>query len=186
MCPTWGGITRRARQLLEPGAAVVLDTETTDLYGHTIELGVVDAATGKVLQATLVKPTEPITSGARYVHGISDEDVADARPFEKVLPRLRKVTKDRVICAYNVDFDRAVILGDVRRAGKKPGHLKPRESWYCLMNAYAAWLGSNRWLRLGGGHRAAGDCLATRDVLVRMSEGRGSAFTPQSAVPGNP
>ncbi|MFE7658100.1 3'-5' exonuclease [Streptomyces bottropensis] len=186
LCPTWGRITRRARQLLEPGAAVVLDTETTDLYGQTIELGVVDAATGKVLQDTLVKPTEPITSGAYYVHGISDEDVADARPFEKVLPRLRKVTKDRVVCAYNVDFDRQVILGDVRRAGKKPGHLEPRESWYCLMNAYAEWLGSSRWLRLGGGHRAVGDALAARDVLVRMSQGRGSTFTPRPAAQGDP
>ncbi|MGA4800511.1 hypothetical protein [Streptomyces lavendulocolor] len=52
LCPTWRRITRRARQLLEPGAAVVLDTETTDLYGQTIELAVVDAATGKVLQDT--------------------------------------------------------------------------------------------------------------------------------------
>ncbi|MFF8387782.1 3'-5' exonuclease [Streptomyces kanasensis] len=186
LCPTWGRITRRARQLLEPGAAVVLDTETTDLYGQTIELGVVDAATGKVLQDTLVKPTEPITSGARHVHGISDEDVVNARPFEKALPRLRKVTKDRIICAYSVQFDRAVILGDIRRAGKKPGHLEPRESWYCLMEAYAAWLGSNRWLRLGGGHRAVGDALAARDILIEMSKGRGNEFTPRPAVPGDP
>ncbi|MFF6903349.1 exonuclease domain-containing protein [Streptomyces hydrogenans] len=186
LCPAWGRITRRAQQLLEPGAAVVLDTETTDLYGQTIELAVVDAATGEVLQDTLVKPTEPITSSARYVHGISDEDVAEARPFERVLPRLRKVTKDRIICAYKAEFDRAVILGDVLRAGKKPGHLEPRESWYCLMEAYAAWLGSSRWLRLGGGHRAAGDALAARDVLVRISQGRGSTFTPRPEAPGDP
>ncbi|OEJ36517.1 hypothetical protein [Streptomyces agglomeratus] len=50
------------------------------------------------------------------------------------------------------------------------------------MEAYAAWLGSNRWLRLGGGHRAAGDCLAARDALVRMSEGRGTAFVPGSVL----
>ncbi|MFB6840242.1 3'-5' exonuclease [Streptomyces sp. NPDC056361] len=186
LSPVWGRITRRARQLLEPGAAVVLDTETTDLYGQTIELAVVDAATGKVLQDTLVKPTVPITEGARHVHGISDEDVASARPFERVLPRLRKVTKGRIVCAYNVEFDRAVILGDIRRAEKKPLHLEPRESWYCLMEAYAAWLGSNRWLRLGGGHRAAGDCLAARDVLIEMSKGRGSEFIPQPAAPGDP
>ncbi|MEV6357938.1 3'-5' exonuclease [Streptomyces hydrogenans] len=186
LCPRWGRITRRAQQLLEPGAAVVLDTETTDLYGQTIELAVVDAATGKVLQDTLVKPTDLITSGARFVHGISDDDVANARPFERVLPRLRKVTKDRIICAYNAEFDRAVILGDVLRAGKKPGHLEPHESWYCLMEAYAAWLGSSRWLRLGGGHRAAGDALAARDVLVRISQGRGNTFTPRPAAPGDP
>ncbi|GAA2639783.1 hypothetical protein GCM10010425_50130 [Streptomyces spororaveus] len=178
LCPTWGRITRRARRLLEPDAAVIVDTETTDLYGQTIELAVIDAATGKVLQNTLVKPTEPISAGARYVHGLSDEDVAGARPFEKVLPRLRKVTKNRVICAYSVEFDRAVILGDVRRAGKKPLHLEPRESWYCLMEAYASWLGSNRWLALGGGHRAAGDCAASLERLEEMARGKGTTFTP--------
>ncbi|MGW7346776.1 3'-5' exonuclease [Streptomyces sp. NPDC054854] len=183
LCPAWGRISRRARMLLEPDAAVIVDTETTDLYGQTIELAVINAATGKVLQDTLVKPTEPISAGARYVHGISDEDVAGARPFEKALPRLRKVTKDRVICCYNAQFDRAVILGDVRRAGKKPLHLEPQESWYCLMEAYAQWLGSNRWLALGGGHRAAGDCAAAREVLVHMSKGRGSNFVPRPAAP---
>ncbi|MFF8280029.1 hypothetical protein ACF05T_28700 [Streptomyces lateritius] len=54
------------------------------------------------------------------------------------------------------------------------------------MDAYAAWLGSPRWLRLGGGHRAAGDALAARDVLVRMAEGRGNVFTPRPAAPGDP
>ncbi|MEU1436367.1 hypothetical protein ABZ438_20070 [Streptomyces sp. NPDC005786] len=79
-----------------------------------------------------------------------------------------------------------MILGDARRAGKKPGYLEPRESWYCLMNAYAAWLGSPRWLRLGGGHRAAGNALAARHVLVRMSQGQGNTFTSQPAAPGDP
>ncbi|MFK3734655.1 hypothetical protein ACI2LJ_30815 [Streptomyces sp. NPDC088090] len=31
LCPAWNRITRRARQLLKPGAAVVVDIETTDL-----------------------------------------------------------------------------------------------------------------------------------------------------------
>ncbi|MFE4205463.1 hypothetical protein ACFRSX_30990 [Streptomyces goshikiensis] len=86
------------------------------------------------------------------------------------------------MCAYNVEFDRSVILGDIRRAEKKPLHLEPREPWYCLMEAYAAWLGSNRWLRLGGGHRAAGDCLAARDVLIEMSKG-GAASSLRSRRP---
>ncbi|MFD0386422.1 exonuclease domain-containing protein [Streptomyces stramineus] len=179
LCPQWGRLTRQARALLEPDTAVILDTETTDLYGQTIEIAVIDATTGKKLMDTLVKPTEKITAGARWVHGISDEDVADARPFDRVLPRLRKVTKDRVVCAYNAEFDRSVVLGDIRRAGRKPMHLEPRDSWFCLMEAYAAWMGSGRWLRLGGGHRALGDCQAARDVLIEMSKGRGTEFTPR-------
>lgn len=36
LCPSWGRLTRKARQLLEPDVAVILDTETTDLDGQTI------------------------------------------------------------------------------------------------------------------------------------------------------
>ncbi len=178
LCPAWGEVTRIACELLEPDAAVILDTETTNLPGQTVEIAVIDAATGKKLMDTLVKPTEPISDGARWVHGITDDDVAGARPFEKVLPRLRQVTKGRIICAYNADFDRGVVLGDVRRAGKKPLHLEPWDSWFCLMEAYADWVGSHRWLRLGGRHRALGDCESARKVLIKMSKGRGSTFTP--------
>ncbi|MDX3025400.1 3'-5' exonuclease [Streptomyces acidiscabies] len=186
LCPEWGEVTRIARELLEPDAAVIIDTETTDLPGQTVEVAVIDAATGKKLMNTLVRPTEPISNGARWVHGITDEMVADARPFEKVLPRLRQVTKGKIVCAYNADFDRGVVLGDIRRAGKKPLHLEPWDSWYCLMEAYKDWLGAFRWLRLGGSHRALGDCESARKVLIRMSKGRGTTFTPTPPAPGDP
>ncbi|MEH6376230.1 3'-5' exonuclease [Streptomyces sp. KLMMK] len=186
LCPAWGRITRKARELLQPDVAVILDTETTDLNGQTIEIAVIDAATGKKLMNTLVKPTEPISQGTHWIHGISDQDVAGARPWEKILPRLRKATRDRVICAYNSSFDRGIILGGTRRAGKKPLHLETWDNWYCLMDSYASWVGSSRWLPLGGGHRALGDCQAAREVLVEMSRGRGTAFTPQAPAPGDP
>ncbi|GHE51488.1 3'-5' exonuclease [Streptomyces capitiformicae] len=183
LCPAWGEVTRAARELLEPDVAVILDTETTDLDGQTVEVAVIDAATGKKLMDTLVKPTEPISDGARWVHGITDEMVADARPFEKVLPRLRQVTKGKIICSYNVVFDRGIVLGDIARAGKKPMHLEPQDSWFCLMEAYKDWTGAFRWLRLGGRHRALGDCESARKVLIRMSEGRGTTFTPTAPAP---
>ncbi|MFJ4745390.1 3'-5' exonuclease [Streptomyces sp. NPDC088775] len=186
LCPAWGEVTREARELLEPGRAVVLDTETTDLYGRTVEIAVIDAATGRKLMDTLVDPGAPISAGARWVHGITDEMVAGARPFAKVLPRLRKVTKGRTVLAYNAAFDRTVVLGDIARAGKKPMHLEPSGGWYCLMEAYADWLGSRRWLRLGGTHRAVGDCESARQVLIEMSKGMGTAFTPSPPAPGDP
>lgn len=40
------------------------------------------------------------------------------------------------------------------------------------MEAYADGVGSHRWLRLGGCHRALGDCESARKVLIKMSKGR--------------
>ncbi|MFH8492174.1 hypothetical protein [Streptomyces longisporoflavus] len=54
------------------------------------------------------------------------------------------------------------------------------------MDSYASWLGSHRWLPLGGGHRALGDTVAARAVLLEMSQGRGTAFSPQQPGPGDP
>ncbi|MEV1040421.1 3'-5' exonuclease [Streptomyces sp. NPDC050204] len=188
LCPAWGRITRRARQLLEPDVAVVVDTETTDLYGRTVEVAVVDAATGKKLIDTLVQPEAPITPGAYAVHGISDEDLvaAKARTFDRVLPRLRKVTKGRLICAYKEEFDRTVVTRDAERVGKRPMHLADPANWFCLMESYAAWLGSGWWVALGGSHRALGDAKAAREVLVEMAKGRGTAFTPRPPSPAEP
>ncbi|MEK8175022.1 3'-5' exonuclease [Streptomyces sp. M19] len=132
------------------------------------------------------QPGHPISAGARWVHGITDEMVADARPIAKVLPRLRKVTKGRTILAYNAEFDRSVILRDIERAGKKPMHLEPSGGWYCLMEAYADWLGSHRWLRLGGSHRAAGDCESARRVLIEMSRGWAPPSLPARPRPAIP
>ncbi|MFD9504943.1 hypothetical protein [Streptomyces sp. NPDC060035] len=87
------------------------------------------------------------------------------------------MTKRRTVCAYNVAYDRSVVLKDIARAEKKPMHLEPSDNWYCLMQAYAGWLGSGRWLRLCGGHRAAGDCESARQVLIEISKGRGFAFS---------
>ncbi|MFE9976415.1 3'-5' exonuclease [Streptomyces hirsutus] len=96
-----------------------MDTETTDLFGRTVEIAVIDAATGKKLMDILVAPGDAeISDGARWVHGITDEMVADARPFEKILLRLRKVAKGRTICVYSAEYDRTVVLKDVERAGK--------------------------------------------------------------------
>ncbi|MCL2586088.1 MAG: hypothetical protein FWE35_26945, partial [Streptosporangiales bacterium] len=44
-----GDVIRTARACLEPGAAVILDTETTDLGGVAVEVAVIDAATGATL-----------------------------------------------------------------------------------------------------------------------------------------
>jgi hypothetical protein len=62
-----GAALRWARAMRLPGAAVILDTETTDLEGYVVEIAVLDAATGDVLLDTLVNPGCPVQPAARWV-----------------------------------------------------------------------------------------------------------------------
>ncbi|MGK4586110.1 3'-5' exonuclease [Kitasatospora sp. HPMI-4] len=170
-------IVHWARQMLQPGRAVLCDTETVDLWGAVCEIAVVDCATGEVLLDTLVNPGVPISEGAREVHGISDADVASAPTWDLVLPRLLEVTRGRTVLAYNAEYDRSVTVSDTRRLGLDPQHLGKADTWDCVMEALADWDGSGRWSPLGGGHRALGDAGAALRVLHELAE------PPQWCVP---
>jgi hypothetical protein len=171
---TEGGVAVSwARAMLVPGAAVVLDTETTDLPGAVCELAVVDAATGKTLIDTLVNPQTPISLGALWVHGICDADVADAPVWPQVLPTLLEVTCGRVVLAYNSDYDRGVVVAHSARYGLDPSHLADAARWGCVMNRRSDWARRRRWMPLEGGHRALQDAKAALEVLRTIARSAG-------------
>jgi Exonuclease len=164
-----GAAIRWARAMREPGRAVILDTETTDLDGYVVEVAVLDAATGATLLDTLVSPGCHISDGARAVHGISDADVAGAPPWAQVLPQVLAVTAGRTVLAYNAAFDSDVIARHAYRDGLELGHLGDDGRWACLMGRRSAWELRYRWLPLGGGHRARGDCQTAWELLCAMT-----------------
>ena len=167
-----GAAIRFARGMLEPGAAVILDTETTDLYGAIVELAVIDACTGKTLLDTLVNPGDiAITAGAAAIHGLSDEDVhAEGVPdWPTVYKRLLRVTRNRRILAYNADYDHAVVTADCRRHGITRTRLADSTQWADVMVPRSDHAHSRRWLANGGSHRALGDTQQTRLHLQRMT-----------------
>lgn len=166
-----GAAIRFARAMLEPGRAVILDTETTDLYGAVCEIAVIDAATGRTLLDTLVNPGAPIVPGATAIHGITDAEVtAPAVPdWKTVYKRLLRVTKNRIVLAYNADYDRSVITADCARHGIRRTRLAAADHWEDVMVPRSEHAHSRRWLRNGGGHRALDDVQQTRRHLLRMT-----------------
>jgi hypothetical protein len=164
-----GAALRWARAMREPGAAVILDTETTDLDGYVVELAVLDAETGEVLLDSLVNPGCPVHPEARWVHGISDAELAGAPPLAGVWPQLLAATDGRTVLAYNAEFDYTTVLRHARRDGLDPAHLADPGRWSCLMGRRSDWLMRRRWLPLGGRHRARGDCEAAFDLLAAMT-----------------
>jgi DNA polymerase-3 subunit epsilon len=198
--PAWSGAasggaaTARARAIAWAAAladdprTVYLDTETTGL-GATAE--VVDVAVvgadGATLLSTLVRPSSPIPPDATAIHSIRDADVVAAPIWPEVHERLCALLIGRPIVVYNAAFDRRIVL----QCGARHGLALPADlTWECAMLAYADfhgdWNDGRRGYRLQklevavaavggvpGGHRALGDALACRAVVVGMAGGAG-------------
>ncbi len=162
-----------ARGVLQPGRAVIVDTETVAMGGAVCEIAVCDAYDGRVLLNTLVNPGVPITPGAQAVHGLSDAEVTapDVPCWRAVYPRFEQITAGRVILAYNADFDRQVITEDSARHGIPSLVTTHRLRWGDVMMPRTHYAQARTWLKNEGGHRALGDVQVTRGHLLEMAAG---------------
>src|SRR6266550_405176 len=85
---------------------VTFDPETTDKdveVCEVVEVGAVRVVGGEIVDRfhSLVRPYRPITPGATKVHGYTDGDVRNARPFAEVWPEFRAFIGDDVLIAHN-------------------------------------------------------------------------------------
>ncbi|WP_431929853.1 3'-5' exonuclease [Nonomuraea jabiensis] len=165
-----GDVISWARRMRQPGQAVIVDCETTDLDGVIIEIAVLAAdGSGRVLLDTLVNPgSAPISAEAHAVHGISAADLRGAPTWDQVLPRFLDAVGQSAILAYNADFDCGRVAATQRASGLDRSVLPARERWACLMQALAVWRRSHWWLPLGGAHRALGDAREADRVLATL------------------
>jgi DNA polymerase III subunit epsilon len=189
-------IVEWARRVIKDPRTVFLDTETT---GFGRSAGIVDlaivATDGTVLIDTLINPRRPIPSGASRVHGILDRDVVDAPVWDELLPDVIAALSGRRVIVYNVGFDRPIIEEHCGQCGT----MIEVALWECAMRAYAEFYGQwqgltsgYRWqslmkacLHLGiqpGYHRALGDAIACRNVVVQMAKGFAEAAWPATIV----
>lgn len=130
---------------------------------------------------------EPVScdEGALQVHGIHPDDLRAAPSFAQVYPDLVAALKGKRVVVYNTAYDGRVWAQTVERYRLDPSGIDPGE-WGCAMKAYAGYVGEYRyfddqyrerepypksfyWQRLGGEHRALGDCRATLKRLHKMA-----------------
>jgi hypothetical protein len=161
---------------------VILDTETTGLHdtARIVDIAVVTAA-GETLLNTLVNPGVPIPAESTDIHGITDAMVAAAPTFAKTLPDLENALAGKRVLIYNRAYDTARIRHELELHldGTDPAAAwMARHTWEDAMEPYSAWYGewserhgNYRWQRLGGAHRAHGDCLAVIGCLKAMTAG---------------
>jgi DNA polymerase-3 subunit epsilon len=171
-----------AADLVKQNTWVAFDAETTGLPGQLVSWAVV-APDGAELGGGLVKPTVPISEGARSIHGITDAMVASSPTFALVWPQIWEAIRDKAVVIYNASFDRACLFISARAAGITLPVFRSE----CAMTQYARFHGDwneyhrdYRWKslsvaceRLGipmeGAHTAAGDARATAAIVQAMA-----------------
>lgn len=100
-----------AKEAVNSGDLLCIDTETTNLNGQVIEISLVCAKTASVLYSSFVKATESISDEAFAVHGISEKDIENAPSFEQVATEIAKFfTEDKRWTAFNIKFDYKAML----------------------------------------------------------------------------
>jgi DNA polymerase-3 subunit epsilon len=176
----------KAQNLLkkDPATWCVLDTETTGLdpYAQVVQVAVL-APDGAVLLDTLVRPTCPVTEGARAVHHIPDEALRTAPSFWDIYPALVRSVQGKRVVVYNAGFDEDVL---VYCCALYDLPVLPVRRWWCAMHWYAPYAGEwseyhgdYKWPRLGGDHTALGDCQATLRLLQRVAADQGAIVEMQ-------
>jgi DNA polymerase III epsilon subunit-like protein len=143
-----------------------------------VELAIVPIEHGEIGEprSWLVRPAQPITSFVRRIHGISNDDVADAPTFAEIEPAIRPLLTDAVFVAHNAPAD----LGVLRRklAGWEPvevfdtvrlaRRLRPGQASYrlgALVDDF--FLGEDLPAGLKP-HRATYDAMVTARLFVKL------------------
>ena len=165
-------------------AAVSLDIETTGLrpeVDRIAQIGGVKIRHGSLSNGeafeSLVRPGVPMPSAARRIHGLHDEQLADAPTYAEVHPRLKAFLADLPVIGFSVEFDLNVLEHEARRFG---GRFAP---WIWLdVRALAVVLDRRRadWplerlveeygVSAGKRHNAAADARMTAEVFLAMLE----------------
>jgi len=124
----WGdaGPDARLSIPLEDVDFTFVDVETTGLrpyLGDRIcEIAVLRRRAREVVGSfhSLVNPGCPISPGASAVNGISDQDVADAPSFERIIGKVAPLLEGAVLVAHNAPFDMGFLSSHWQLAGASP------------------------------------------------------------------
>jgi len=102
-------------------AIIILDTETTDKdeSKRLIQLAYKNMETGEFVNE-FFKPPVPISFGAMAVHHVTNEMVADKKPFDESEHKASVVEllKENILVAHNAPFDIQVLQNEGLEIGK--------------------------------------------------------------------
>jgi len=184
--PAW------AKEVTDRENLVGLDTETSNIGGVALEVGVVDAE-GRAVYHAYVLPLEPINPKASAVNGLTEERLAElgARPWAEVSEELRAALRGRTVVAYGDEFFDKKILERTDALAGTPNSA-PDTAWVDVMQPYQSLQGHHKTMKLveaaedfgvplsqQDAHGAMADARATMGLLQAMSRQEGASLGPQ-------
>lgn len=176
-----------ARKMFEQGF-MVIDFQTSDLAhrgGRICQVGLVDAA-GNILMDQLVNPVVKIAPEAFRIHGLSDQQLANAPDIETIWAKVSQVRGSIPLVSYGQDFDRSVFINSIPHEACIA--IPEPFEWFCLMDIFAPVAGkwnqyreNYQWVKLMEACRIAGvqghdpgsaiaNCFMVRDVMEWLSK----------------
>ena len=162
---------------------VVVDIETT---GHSpakgdriIQLAIVTIENGMITDTytKFINPERKIPMFIQDLTGISDEDVAGAKPFEAYADIIFEKMQNAIFVAHNTNFDLPFLQKELQRSGLPKWHgltmdtvelsrlLYPTAISYKLQDITA-----DLGISLGNAHRADDDAYATAELFLRSKK----------------
>lgn len=167
-----------------PERFVVFDLETTGLDSdrhEIIEIGAIrvnrDSKNHDTF-STLIKPRGRLSSKITKITGLDRATlIADGIAIEEALAEFRSFVGDLPLVAFNLEFDRAFLLAECRRAEMPPF---PNNADCALNMARQAWPGrrsyklsnicSDAGIKIVAEHRAFPDCERALHVYVAAAQ----------------
>jgi DNA polymerase III epsilon subunit family exonuclease len=160
---------------------VVFDLETTAMKpenGYIVDLAALKVRGGEVIDRfeSLVNPGRSIVG--HQIHGLADEDVANAPTAAEVLSRFAEWVGEAPLVAHNVSFDVPFVLRHLANdVAWKPSavfdtlelayQLYPDAGTYKLADLVRFVFGRDH----AAAHRAMPDAQATADLFINLADG---------------
>jgi DNA polymerase III epsilon subunit family exonuclease len=124
-----------------PQSFIALDVETSGLDAEKdeiINIALVRFESGNIAANIdfLVKPQKEILSFVKYLTGISQNELNEAKPFKEIVPHILEFINGKPIVAHNVAFDSKLFTLALNRSGFKNHEFV---FWDSLAIAQAAW-----------------------------------------------
>lgn len=115
-----------AQKKLEGAPLAVIDFETTGLDTSScsaVSVAVVHMALGeqntRVVYNQLIDPCVPIPQVTVDIHGITNDMVCGSPTFGEQLPNLMSALEGRLIAAFNLPYDWAMLNTELQRCGEE-------------------------------------------------------------------